>query len=338
MLALVLGPIMLVGNLILGVLALRNNRINLYGKRQVTGQPAKIIGILMIIGGLLAPFVYIGGFLAIVISLAIGFIAPRPAAGSAWQEPTKPAAVRVGEFWVEPSPQAPYEPTVQIEPGQAGDYPAAYDDRLMPGAQLGDAAGRQSPPGTPNVSEWPTDQMPKQPPPGGYADYSSPVMAKDRPTRPPEHDYTTQRIPPDSWELSRPSPPVSLTPQPQTPGVPRPPAPIDRGVAPPVAVQPAQPPSLARLEVVRGNLSRSVFHIYKVDYLIGRGRDADLQLLDPKVSRAHARLRFGQGNWYIQDQGSMSGILVNGQRVDAVRLQSGDEITVANFAFIFRAD
>ena len=51
--------------------------------------------------------------------------------------------------------------------------------------------------------------------------------------------------------------------------------------------------------------------------VIGRSRDADLLLLDPGVSRRHAKLMPGDmGEWYVEDLHSTRGTKVNGRRLD----------------------
>jgi pSer/pThr/pTyr-binding forkhead associated (FHA) protein len=75
----------------------------------------------------------------------------------------------------------------------------------------------------------------------------------------------------------------------------------------------------------------------KASLLIGRGSACDLRLDDRSVSRQHARLRYAQGAWFIQDQGSRGGTYVNGAPVTACRLNSGDVIKIGNTSLIFRA-
>jgi pSer/pThr/pTyr-binding forkhead associated (FHA) protein len=63
--------------------------------------------------------------------------------------------------------------------------------------------------------------------------------------------------------------------------------------------------------------------------VIGRGRDADLQLEDESVSRRHARLLMQESQPVIEDLGSQNGTFVNGRAiVGAARLAMGDRITV----------
>ena len=51
------------------------------------------------------------------------------------------------------------------------------------------------------------------------------------------------------------------------------------------------------------------------DMIIGRSTDAELVLMDPTVSRTHARLHHDGQNWLIRDLGSRNGTTVNGLRV-----------------------
>jgi pSer/pThr/pTyr-binding forkhead associated (FHA) protein len=70
-------------------------------------------------------------------------------------------------------------------------------------------------------------------------------------------------------------------------------------------------------------------------FTIGRGGGNDLNIPDPSVSRQHARLRYAQGAWFIQDQGSTGGILVNDVPVFASRLNSGDRVSIGKTSIIF---
>ena len=96
-------------------------------------------------------------------------------------------------------------------------------------------------------------------------------------------------------------------------------------------------PSGPRLEVVRGNSPTPIIFILTDNFMIGRSADNDLQLHDIKVSRQHACLRFTRGVWYIQDRESSGGIMVNDQQIQAVRLISGDKITIGEETFVFYA-
>jgi len=73
-------------------------------------------------------------------------------------------------------------------------------------------------------------------------------------------------------------------------------------------------------------------------YVIGRHSSCQIRLAGKTVSRRHARLRFAQGKWFIQDLDSKTGMLVNGRRINATALHSGDQIYIGSYEFTFRVD
>jgi hypothetical protein len=86
---------------------------------------------------------------------------------------------------------------------------------------------------------------------------------------------------------------------------------------------------------VAGELAGQYVRLSNAELAIGRGAGNQLVLRDLSVSRHHARVRFGQGAWYLQDNGSGNGVFVNGRRIEAVRLKSGDQITIGGSTFVF---
>jgi hypothetical protein len=91
----------------------------------------------------------------------------------------------------------------------------------------------------------------------------------------------------------------------------------------------------ARLEVVSGNTPRGTIMVGD-NFIIGRSRECQVQISDRAVSRQHFRLRCASGAWYLQDMGSAAGTTVNGQPVQAIRLNSGDEIKIGETTLIFK--
>lgn len=68
---------------------------------------------------------------------------------------------------------------------------------------------------------------------------------------------------------------------------------------------------------------------------IGRSREADIPLLDDKVSRIHCGIRLSDGEFYLKDLKPRNGTFVNGQRVeDTVKLKPGDRIQVGSTVFV----
>ena len=67
------------------------------------------------------------------------------------------------------------------------------------------------------------------------------------------------------------------------------------------------------------------------DLGIGRAEDNDLQLMDPKSSRHHARLHSEGGLFVLTDLGSANGTRVNGIEVTEPHpLEHGDRITIGD--------
>lgn len=62
--------------------------------------------------------------------------------------------------------------------------------------------------------------------------------------------------------------------------------------------------------------------------VMGRLRACDVVLEDVNASRQHAALEREGAGWVLVDLGSTNGTLVNGERVDRVRLLDGDVITI----------
>lgn len=64
------------------------------------------------------------------------------------------------------------------------------------------------------------------------------------------------------------------------------------------------------------------------ELVIGRDPRCEVVLGGPHVSRRHARLRFCDGVWAIQDLGSTNGTLLNGAAVARARLRPGDLLSI----------
>jgi len=70
---------------------------------------------------------------------------------------------------------------------------------------------------------------------------------------------------------------------------------------------------------------------------IGRGRDNDIQIKnDSKVSRFHCRLFRRSNTFYVEDNKSSNGTLVNGELITERRLFGGEEIIIGETFFRFR--
>jgi len=65
---------------------------------------------------------------------------------------------------------------------------------------------------------------------------------------------------------------------------------------------------------------------FKETFLIGRSKECDLQIVDPRVSRIHVRILFEGGRWWVRDPGSANGTFIKGERIDNVPLDKEVEI------------
>ena len=68
---------------------------------------------------------------------------------------------------------------------------------------------------------------------------------------------------------------------------------------------------------------------------IGRLPGNDVLVPSQRVSRMHARIRWEQGAWLIEDADSLNGIAYQGRRVDWQVLSNGDQIFLAPGASLY---
>jgi hypothetical protein len=132
--------------------------------------------------------------------------------------------------------------------------------------------------------------------------------------------------------VASPGPPASRAQQ----TVPVPAAPTT-GTAPDVAPLAADLPN-AWLEGKTGTLTNQCIMLVQANTMIGRSASCDLQIHDPKVSRKHFSIRFGNSAFFLQDQGSSSGTYINSERVIAQRLNDGDRIDLGDTSLVFHVE
>jgi diguanylate cyclase (GGDEF)-like protein len=98
----------------------------------------------------------------------------------------------------------------------------------------------------------------------------------------------------------------------------------------PIAPTPPAPAfgkTRATFTIVRGPNIGRVFSLRERETVIGRGREAQVQIEDGGASRTHARVvQTGDGRYLLEDLGSKNGTFVDGQRVDRTELSSGARI------------
>jgi hypothetical protein len=72
--------------------------------------------------------------------------------------------------------------------------------------------------------------------------------------------------------------------------------------------------------------------------IVGRGQEADLQLLDQGVSRRHLDVQVSDGQAIACDLGSTNGTSINGHSVQSQRLQHGDVLRVGHSRLVYQQD
>lgn len=79
---------------------------------------------------------------------------------------------------------------------------------------------------------------------------------------------------------------------------------------------------------------RRSIKLRQLPVVIGRGRDSDIRLDDPLVSRQHCEIDELDGALVVRDLGSTNGTLVNGSSISEATLLPGDQLTVGKSQFL----
>jgi two-component system cell cycle response regulator len=88
-------------------------------------------------------------------------------------------------------------------------------------------------------------------------------------------------------------------------------------------------PDRPLLTVLGGLNAGQVFTLDRDETLIGRGRDAEVNIDDVGISRRHARILRSDGRRYVlEDLGSSNGVFVNGRKVERALLADGDRMQI----------
>jgi pSer/pThr/pTyr-binding forkhead associated (FHA) protein len=100
-------------------------------------------------------------------------------------------------------------------------------------------------------------------------------------------------------------------------------------------VQPvAVPPVNARIVVELDGKVIGERLLNKPVMTVGRLSGNDVQVPSQRVSRLHAKIRWENGRWLIEDAESLNGLVYRGNRVDKLTLTNGDRIYVAPTAVL----
>ena len=124
--------------------------------------------------------------------------------------------------------------------------------------------------------------------------------------------------------------PYSQKTQPQAP----PPPPSQQGY--PLPPQGPGQTGAKGVLVVDGTNRR--FELRQGSNLVGRGTDADLQLLDQGVSRRHLDVQFDGSFATVYDLGSTNGTSVNGHEVKSQLLRHGDVVRLGHTRLVYQQE
>jgi hypothetical protein len=101
----------------------------------------------------------------------------------------------------------------------------------------------------------------------------------------------------------------------------------------PLASEPLPRPIAARLDMVSDGEAVRSYLVTKVRTVLGRGQDADVQVIDPRASRRHASIFFNGAEFRIRD--SVNGTVLNGSRVVEYAIRDGDELLIGDACLRF---
>jgi hypothetical protein len=93
-----------------------------------------------------------------------------------------------------------------------------------------------------------------------------------------------------------------------------------------------------RLRYTKKDGAQMEFQLSDQPITVGRSADADIVLLDERVSRIHCGIRLWDGDFYIKDLKSRNGTWVNNEKVDVAKLKAGDTVRVGSTTFHFDQD
>jgi hypothetical protein len=95
--------------------------------------------------------------------------------------------------------------------------------------------------------------------------------------------------------------------------------------------------TVSRLVLVKDGVETS-FPLVRESYTLGRHRNNDIVVSDPKASSFHARIDRSPDGFVLVDLKSRNGCWLNGKRVETERLSTGDELRVGMARLVYRVD
>lgn len=88
-----------------------------------------------------------------------------------------------------------------------------------------------------------------------------------------------------------------------------------------------------RMLCMTGPNKGKVYYLIGKRAVIGRGENADIQIVDTKISREHAELSFSDNSYTITDLGAQNGIIVSDQKIKQKKLEDGEKVVIGQTVF-----
>jgi hypothetical protein len=95
--------------------------------------------------------------------------------------------------------------------------------------------------------------------------------------------------------------------------------------------------TVSRLVLIKDGVETSL-PLIKDSYTLGRHRNNDIVITDPKASSFHARIDRSPDGFVIVDLQSRNGCWLNGKRVETALLKTGDDLRLGMARLIYRVD
>jgi hypothetical protein len=100
----------------------------------------------------------------------------------------------------------------------------------------------------------------------------------------------------------------------------------------------AEKVTISRLVLVKEDGTEASFPLIRDSYTLGRHRNNDIVISDPKASSFHARIDRAPDGFVLVDLKSRNGCWVNGKRVETVKLKTGDELRLGMAKLVYKVD
>src|SRR5712691_6072859 len=99
-----------------------------------------------------------------------------------------------------------------------------------------------------------------------------------------------------------------------------------------------KPLSEVAIQFLNGPLAEKIISIQQAVTMIGRDAENDIAILDPKVSKHHACIRWHDGSWTIENLSLTSYVAINQQRTQQGVLQHNSVVSLGeHISFVFLA-